>query len=780
MKIKIIGSRGTESFILREALDKEGKDWEVVLVEAGESLNNRIYPADVLKQALPLFEECKGFAYEFDGKFFNHVPDKAKASVRNGFTKNMVSFFENVRFGKFKDQNGNEKEGILAKMHILDSAKWLKEMLLDAWSHGKKNLLGLSLDGDGRRRRMPSGKEIVDEITAIDEMTFVSVPAAGGRLTRLLASKEGGLQMKELFKKLVEMLRVSSPDMVEGLDVEKLTADQEFDVVKAIVEDFDKVKFAEKFGDKVRETLSTMIDTVIAAIEAGNKTEAIDMLKKLRGYQDEAGAPEESKAAADKKKADESGKAAEAAKATNEASAKASLDNIKKMEEDATRRNCTAVLNEKLSSSDLPDPVKESIRNRFKDSIFKTEVLDAAMKEQKDILAKLHESHMFVPAGRVEIGQTEKDMLQLAMDGFFDGADQKAADGKFVKKFNSFREAYKKITKNLDPSHEEILAGCYGLNLGESNRLSESISTTTFAQILGDSVTRKMVREYNAPGLSDWKKIVSEIVPISDFRTNRRPLMGGYGDLPTVAENGSYDSLTSPGDDENTYSIAKKGGKETISMETIANDDVSAIKRIPKKLGRAAVKTLYSAIFNLIKNNAATCYDGVVIFHAASHANLGSTALGDTGLTAAKVAMMNQLMYGSTTDYLGMSNNPKFLLVPSALEAMGNKLCKSNVFVGTNQNETSPNLHSTYGLEMIVVPEWTDATDWAVVADPNNVPTIEVGFYQGKEEPEMFVQDMPNVGSMFTNDQIIYKIRHIWGLVVLDYRGMYKMVVSGS
>ena len=41
------------------------------------------------------------------------------------------------------------------------------------------------------------------------------------------------------------------------------------------------------------------------------------------------------------------------------------------------------------------------------------------------------------------------------------------------------------------------------------------------------------------------------------------------------------------------------------------------------------------------------------------------------------------------------------------------------------------------------------------------------GFLGGREEPELFVQDMPNVGSMFSNDKLTYKIRHIYGGNVL-------------
>jgi hypothetical protein len=78
---------------------------------------------------------------------------------------------------------------------------------------------------------------------------------------------------------------------------------------------------------------------------------------------------------------------------------------------------------------------------------------------------------------------------------------------------------------------------------------------------------------------------------------------------------------------------------------------------------------------------------------------------------------------------------------------------------------------------VIAVWYWTDVNDWCAVADPNDIPTIEIGFMDGNEEPELFVQDMPSVGSMFTSDQITYKIRHVYGGAVTDFRGATKAVV---
>jgi hypothetical protein len=85
----------------------------------------------------------------------------------------------------------------------------------------------------------------------------------------------------------------------------------------------------------------------------------------------------------------------------------------------------------------------------------------------------------------------------------------------------------------------------------------------------------------------------------------------------------------------------------------------------------------------------------------------------------------------------------------------------------------------TINPEVIIPAYWTDANDWCTLADPMKLPVLEIGFLDGREEPELFVQDMPNVGSLFSNDLITYKIRHIYsGNVLVDgFKATTKAVV---
>jgi hypothetical protein len=117
---------------------------------------------------------------------------------------------------------------------------------------------------------------------------------------------------------------------------------------------------------------------------------------------------------------------------------------------------------------------------------------------------------------------------------------------------------------------------------------------------------------------------------------------------------------------------------------------------------------------------------------------------------------------------------PKYLLIADGTS--NEKVAYDLTTKAWNKANDVSDFHQTFGVEPISVIT-ADDDDWFLVGDPNFVPTIEVGFLDGQEEPEIFTQDMPNVGSFFTNDKITLKIRHIYNGCVLDYRGFAGSIV---
>lgn len=504
--------------------------------------------------------------------------------------------------------------------------------------------------------------------------------------------------------------------------------------------------------------------TMAAAVEAGQKEET-DMLKKLLAAlvavrPDLAGPINEGLQAGTMTEDQALGKIVAATNSGSrtddhiQALAGEAMHNMQKAQAatgiDETRiMACEVMLISSLAASKLPDAVQDKLRASYEGTVFTREQLQAAIKAEKDMLDKLTASGVVTGAGDVRVTTDQLDKHGKMLDDFF------AGNG-----VHSFKACYQEITGDMKISGE----------LRDASRLSASISSTTFDLILGDALTRRMQEEYNASGLDDWRKIV-DVVPLNDFRTQHRTRMGGYGDLPTVSQGNPYTALTSPDDAEATYAASKKGGTEDITLEAIRNDDAGVIRRVPVKLSRAAARTLYKFVFGFISGNAAI-YDSVALFHA-THANLGAAALTKATLQAGRLAMMKQTEAGSL-EPLGIA--PRFIIVPSDLEDAAYELTAQPNLGGFTP--TAPDAVRKQTWDIIGVKTWTDANNWYLAADPKDIPCIEVGFLDGKEMPELFVQDMPNVGSMFSNDKLTYKIRHIYGGGVVDYLGLYGAVVA--
>lgn len=421
----------------------------------------------------------------------------------------------------------------------------------------------------------------------------------------------------------------------------------------------------------------------------------------------------------------------------------------------------------KIAGSKLPQVAKDKLATQFAGTARFTEAeVDAAITAEGAYLARFTESGsvrvpMFGQPGSIEVGDRSaqiKDML----DAFF---DPKHKDHRQVR---SFKECYVQITGDRDVTGDmrNVDVGRMAESLGV---FREAVTSGTFANALGDSITRRMQQIYAGETmLNDWRK-VCRTVPVNDFRTQERFRVGGYGNLPAVAQSGAYAALTSPGDEKATYAVSKRGGTESVTIEAIANDDVGAIRPIPGDLALAANNTLYEFVFDFYRTSP-TIYDTLALYHA-SHNNLFVAPLAADGVAFAahRLAMTKQVRAGSGKR-LGLT--PRIVMVPFDLQEVA-----YNSFVRNQNNDKT--FVQTINPEVIVPAYWTDVNDWCTLADPTSLAALEIGFWRGQEEPELFVQDMPNVGSLFSNDTITWKIRHVYGgaVPVDGFKATTKAVV---
>ncbi|MBI3127905.1 MAG: hypothetical protein HYZ11_09900 [Candidatus Tectomicrobia bacterium] len=425
----------------------------------------------------------------------------------------------------------------------------------------------------------------------------------------------------------------------------------------------------------------------------------------------------------------------------------------------------------RLAASSLPAPVREKLERQFAGET--EEELEEAIRLEAATLEKLTASGALRGFGaRLEGVRDEADRKLAALDGLWDPAPR-AREGAAPYRFLS--EAFQDFTgRRLTP--QAFFAETFhyhraGEDWNGIRRLSASMTTATWGEAFGDSIRRALLRDFRDDRFHLWRKIVSAVVPVKDFRTNRRVRVGGYGDLATVAEQATYPVLAPPSDEAVTYAVAKRGGIEDLTWEMIQNDDMGAIRMIPRRLARAAQRTLNKFVFDFLAANPAI-YDGVALFHA-NHANTSANALTYANAVAGIKAMGAQAFPGEGAAAASQAQ-PRYLVHPTALLEEAFDVTQSAVKVVSSANSTQPSVINRLGIEPLWAPELTDANDWFLVADPALMDTIEIGFLDDQQEPELFIEDNPASGSGFSADKLRYKIRHVYGGAVLDHRAFYR------
>lgn len=616
--------------------------------------------------------------------------------------------------------------GLEAELHLLPSATHAAEaldMALANQAEGLDPLIGVSQDVMARWKPISvNGRPMQEavEITSVLSVDVVAHPAAGGKATRMVASSDP--------------TQATTP---KNKETHPVNLKQLLALLRAAESDAQRTALLQEHA-RVLETAGFTADEALAA--AATPVAATETVAPA------AGAPTQT---------------------TETVIAKGSIGG-------------RLIVATAVQNAGLGEHMVESIMGELPAQFTEAELVAKVASTTR--LLEHFEKQGLAPT--VQAGDPK--VTADALDKKKARLDQMLA-GNFREGYQSLKAAYLDIAPDLGLSvkadqfsealNRSILRESNFMNISggreayDSQRATESATSTTWGELLGDSITRRVVAEYGLPALQSWRRVVSSIVPLTDFRTQRIGRMGGYGVLPTVAQGAPYQPLTTPTDEEATYAPTKRGGTEDLTLETIANDDIRAVVGIPQKLGRAAAQTLYRFVWDFFDTNP-NIYDSVAFF-AAGHNNTATNALSGANLSAARKAMRKQTAYGDASELLSFA--PRLLVVCSDLEEIAFQLATSAVAlpsgapVGAASN--TPNLHA--GIEPIVVDYWSSTTKWFTVADPAMVPTIELGFY-GSEDPALFVQNDPTNGSAFNADKVTYKIRHVYGGGVLDYRGAYR------
>jgi hypothetical protein len=443
-----------------------------------------------------------------------------------------------------------------------------------------------------------------------------------------------------------------------------------------------------------------------------------------------------------------------------------------------------------LAATKLSEQGKQFVIDGLKAAAQRGDVTDTAIREavtkQVEYEGILTEARpVALPGARLSVGDAEHDRIDKALMGWFTG---EPVDG--VRPLRDLREGYAAWTGQayLDVDVFEFAqAFRSSYDSRKHAALRETLSRASWGEIFADNQYVMMMKNYrDSESYGNWRRFVSDIESVPDFQTRHWTRVGGYGNLATVPELGVYPMLTSPTDEEVSYSLTKRGGLDDVSFEALIDGKSNRMRRVPEAMARAARRTLYTFILNLMTTDNPTMgYDSTALY-IAGHGNTGTTALSIAGVDAVTVAMRDQTAYNESLEILGGRNKPKFLIVPAELEGRALRITNPSdgyvyAIAAPADTETvqDPARFKNAGMEVVVNDQFTDATDWYVVGDPAQVNTVIVGFLNGDQEPALFVQDGPTEGSVFTADRITFKVRHIYGAVIADHRSFYRMAVGG-
>lgn len=238
-----------ESIIMESAeFDSENRIIKnAVLIQAGESNNRNDYPADVLKRDGPaVFEEAKGY--------FGHVQSYHERTD----PRNLALTVRNVRFGEADSK-------LRGDIHYFEDAGPTIAKVKEAFDSGQKDVMGLSIQVNGRGKVTRKGNKAVRVVEALtrDATTSVDIvvgPAAGGRLFEATMPEEAS-DLKTIAEMSLEELKTARPDLYEAaLKEAGNVAGNDKEPAKVETPIVDEVKITEALESKMDARLKEIED----------------------------------------------------------------------------------------------------------------------------------------------------------------------------------------------------------------------------------------------------------------------------------------------------------------------------------------------------------------------------------------------------------------------------------------------------------------------------------------------------------------------------------------
>ena len=301
--------------------------------------------------------------------------------------------------------------------------------------------------------------------------------------------------------------------------------------------------------------------------------------------------------------------------------------------------------------------------------------------------------------------------------------------------------------------------------------LGDAFHTTgSFPSILFDGLNNTLRAAYEEAPYT-WSSWVRQRQSVEDFKDIHTTQLSEFQNLEVVPEGKEYPEKKLS-DRRKTYNIDKYGANFSVTWETIVNDNLDALSRIPSIEGVAARRTQEQLVYDTFLSNP-TMPDGQVLF-SASHASgrnitaVSVAAPSETSLDEAFELMAKQKgLNGSVLNLV-----PSILLVPQKYAATALRITNSLSFAQTNGNEGISSLYGVNGVRPLQVVatallDNNSSTNWYLIASNSTVDTAEIVFLAGEESPVL-----ENEWTMLS-DKYDYKIRQSMGCAMIDHVGFF-------
>ncbi len=446
---------------------------------------------------------------------------------------------------------------------------------------------------------------------------------------------------------------------------------------------------------------------------------------------------------------------------------------------------CRLLLESTLAAARLPIPLAERIRTRFMERAYDPSELTQAVEDGRTLAAELLGGAVVAGpgtrhSGADRVGQMvdTRDQLQAACDDLLGAPREAGMEPYQPARLSGIRELYFTLTG------DDTLQGGYH---PERIRLA---TTADFNGLVKNSLNKVVAKRWEELGQAgyDWWQRIATVEHFNTLNQITGALVGTVGSLPEVAEGASYTELA-VGDSPETAEWKKYGGYIPLTLELIDRDETRKLRAYPRELASAGLRkisALVAALFTQSGGIGPALADGGALFNntavttAGGHKNLLTGALSAAEWEVVSTAVFNQpLLVKNASGLYGSGPrsgvNPRYLLVPRQLQLTAMKILYPTLenaasIYSENQQHGQPG-------DVVTVPEWTDANDWAAVVDPRIAPAVFIGERFGLM-PEIFIAGDELSPTVFSNDEHRLKVRHFLAVWVNDFRPLHKSNVA--